>query len=158
MSWHQNTGVRSILERLRYVIVIAVAGLTITTVGTLVWAVARGVDLIVVVAAGGWRQDAPVVNLLQVIDLFLVATVQLLVALGLYELFVEDLTLPSWLTVRNLDELKRPIVQVLVVILAIKFLERALGGDARDILYYGAAIAVVIASLVAFLRWGGVRE
>ncbi|KAA1251668.1 YqhA family protein [Mycobacterium simiae] len=64
-------------------------------------------------------------------------------ALGLFELFVADLHLPEWLTVHNLGDLKRPIIQVLVVVIVIKFVERMLMTGALDTLYYGAATAVV---------------
>lgn len=63
---------------------------------------------------------------------------------------VGDLRLPDWLTVRDLSELKQPIIDVLVVILTIKFVERSLASSAFDGLLYGAATAVVILALVAF--------
>ncbi len=138
------------LERLRLLIVIAVAGLAVTTAVSLGWGVARAVELVGVLLSGGWRQDATLVTLLEVVDLFLVATVQLIVALGLYELFVSDLDLPDWLTVRSLGELKQPIIDVLVVIMVIKFVERALTVPALDALQYGVATAAVITALVAF--------
>ncbi|QJY51143.1 YqhA family protein (plasmid) [Pseudonocardia broussonetiae] len=141
---------RWMLERLRLLIVVAVVGLTLTTVVTLGWGVARAVALVGVLVSGGWLEDATLVGLLEVIDLFLVATVQLIVVLGLYELFVGDLDLPDWLTVCNLGELKQPIVDVLVVLMVIKFIERALTVPPLDALYYGLAYAVVIGALVAF--------
>lgn len=94
------------------------------------------------------------ITLLEVVDLFLVATVQLIVALGLFELFVADLHLPEWLTVHNLGDLKRPIIQVLVVVIVIKFVERMLMTGALDTLYYGAATAVVTIALALFIRFG----
>jgi len=44
--------------------------------------------------------------LLEVIDLFLVATVFIIISLGLYELFIAKAPLPGWLTICNLDDLK----------------------------------------------------
>lgn len=141
---------RWVLERLRLLIVVAVAGLAVTTTVTLGWGIVRAVDLTAVLLVGGWRQDATLVTLLEVVDLFLVATVQLIVALGLYELFVGDLDLPDWLTVRSLGELKQPVVDVLVVIMAIKFIERALTVPPLDALWYGLAYAAVMVALVTF--------
>jgi len=112
------------------------------------------VDLVVVLAHGGWRQDSAVISLLEVVDLFLLATVQLIVALGLFELFVADLHLPEWLTVHNLGDLKRPIIQVLVVIVVIKFVERMLLTGALETLYVGTATAVVTVALAVFIRLG----
>ena len=141
---------RRLLERLRLLIVVAVAGLAVTTLVTLGWGLARAIELTVVLLDGGWRRDENLVTLLEVVDLFLVATVQLIVALGLYELFVGDLDLPDWLTVHDLGVLKQRIVDVLVVIMVIKFIEKSLAVPALDALYYGAATAVVVATLVAF--------
>jgi len=146
--------VRSVFEHLRFLIVIAVCGLAVTTAVTLLWASGRAVELIVMLAHGGWRQDSAVISLLEVVDLFLVATVQLIVALGLFELFVADLHLPEWLTVRNLGDLKRPIIQVLVVVVVIKFVERMLMTGALDTLYFGTATAVVTIALALFIRFG----
>lgn len=145
---------RSAFERLRFLIVIAVCGLAVTTTITLVWASGRAVELIVVLAHGGWRQDSAVISLLEVVDLFLLATVQLIVAMGLFELFVADLHLPAWLTVRNLGDLKRPIIQVLVVVIVIKFVERMMLTGALDTLYFGAATAAVTIALALFIRFG----
>ncbi|OBR99428.1 hypothetical protein BHQ23_26910 [Mycobacterium gordonae] len=94
------------------------------------------------------------ISLLEVVDLFLVATVQLIVAMGLFELFVADLHLPAWLTVRNLGDLKRPIIQVLVVVIVIKFVERMMLTGALDTLYFGTATAVVTLALALFIRFG----
>ncbi|MBI2700278.1 YqhA family protein [Mycobacterium gordonae] len=128
--------------------------MAVTTAITLLWASGRAVELIVVLAHGGWRQDSAVISLLEVVDLFLVATVQLIVAMGLFELFVADLHLPAWLTVRNLGDLKRPIIQVLVVVIVIKFVERMMLTGALDTLYFGTATAVVTLALALFIRFG----
>ncbi|WP_224400952.1 YqhA family protein [Pseudonocardia sp. ICBG1034] len=139
------------LRRLRVLVVlVAVAGLSLTTLTTLVWATARAVRLIGLLVAGGWAQDASLIDLLEIIDLFLVVVVQLIVALGLYELFIADLDLPAWLTVHDLGELKRSVVDLLVVIIGIKYLERALASTAGDTLSYGIATALVIIALVTF--------
>ena len=139
------------LERLRILVVaVAVVGLSLTTLTTLVWATARAVRFVALLVTGGWAQDAPLIDLLEIIDLFLVAVVQLIVVLGLYELFIADLDLPDWLTVHDLGELKRSVVDLLVVIIGIKYLERSLASTAGETLNYGIATAVVILALVAF--------
>jgi uncharacterized membrane protein YqhA len=142
---------RRVLERFRLAALVAVAGLSLTALATLGWASARAVQLVVILVQGGWRQDTSLIGLLEIVDLYLVAVVQLIVVLGLYELFIGDLDLPDWLTVHDLGELKRSVVDVLVVILGIKFLERALGSPPLETLYYGLATALVIGALVAFV-------
>lgn len=86
-------------------------------------------------------------------DLFLVGTVLYVMALGLYELFIDDrLPLPAWLEIHDIDDLKGKLVGVVVVVLAVFFLGEAVGGDGqRDVLRLGGGIALVIAALTYFL-------
>jgi uncharacterized membrane protein YqhA len=90
---------------------------------------------------------------IEIVDLFLLGTVFLMIALGLYELFVdENLTLPSWLSFNSFDDLKNKLVGVVVVVLAVLFLGAVVGWDgSRDLLGFGVGVALVIAALTYFL-------
>jgi uncharacterized membrane protein YqhA len=49
-------------------------------------------------------------------------TVFYIIALGLYELFVDDrVELPQWLIIRNIDDLKNKLAGVVVVVMAVLF-------------------------------------
>ena len=109
--------VQALLNQARYLVLIAVAGLTVLSVATFAWAIAKTVKLFGALLDGGWRGDVALVDLLGVIEMYLLAIVQLIVAIGLYELFVGDLDVPNWLEVTSLDDLKKSIVDVLVVFL-----------------------------------------
>ncbi|WP_372511596.1 hypothetical protein [Mycobacterium gordonae] len=50
--------------------------------------------------------------------------------------------------------MKRPIIQVLVVVIVIKFVERMMLTGALDTLYFGTATAVVTLALALFIRFG----
>lgn len=90
---------------------------------------------------------------IEIVDLFLLATVVQVVSLGLYQLyFNQDLQLPRWLKIETLDDLKSKLVGVTITALAVYFLGRALTWQSgADIVYLGAAVAVVIAALTWFL-------
>jgi uncharacterized membrane protein YqhA len=90
---------------------------------------------------------------IEIVDLFLLGTVLLMIALGLYELFINsDLDLPEWLQIRTFDDLKLKLVGVVIVVLAVLFLGQIVAWDGeRDLLGFGAAIALVIAALTYFL-------
>ena len=111
--------VQALLNQARYLVLIAVAGLTVLSVATFAWAIAKTVKLFGALLDGGWRGDVALVDLLGVIEMYLLAIVQLIVAIGLYELFVGDLDVPNWLEVTSLDDLKKSIVDVLVVFLGV---------------------------------------
>ena len=98
--------------------------------------------------------DQVLLHAIELVDLFLLATVVEVVSLGLFQLYFRpDLDLPKWLRIDSLDDLKSKLVGVTVTVLAVFFLGQAIvwsGGP--DILYIGGAIALMIAALTFFLR------
>jgi len=75
--------------------------------------------------------------------------VVLILAVGLVELFVTPLRLPGWLVIRSIGDLKGELIDVILVVAAVKFLEKlVLDKDALDVLYYGIAVSLVISVLV----------
>ena len=142
---------KRVLERVRYVVVVAVAGLAVTMAATFAWAIAKTVRLIGKLLDGGWRSDLSMVDLLEVIDTHLLAIVQMIVLIGLYELFIGALDVPDWLKARSLDDLKKSIVDVLIVFIGIKGVEQLVATqDPQDALTYIAAAALLIAALSLF--------
>lgn len=106
-------------------------------------------------------RDEALLHAIEIVDLFLLATVVQVVSLGLYQLyFKQDLELPNWIKINNLDDLKSKLVGVSITVLAVFFLGKAITWSAGvDILYLGGAAALVIAALTYFLskidRHGG---
>jgi len=89
---------------------------------------------------------------IEIIDIFLVATVFYIVALGLYELFIAKAPLPGWLKICNLDDLKEKVLGLVTIALAVLFLGDALTWEGTtNILAYGAAIGAVIISLSVYM-------
>lgn len=74
----------------------------------------------------------------------------------LYALFIDDsLPLPSWLKVSDLEDLKANLISVVIAVLAVLFLREAVAWDgSRDLLAFGAALALVIAGLTFYLKKG----
>jgi len=88
----------------------------------------------------------------QIIDIFLVATVFYLISMGLYELFIARAPLPGWVEIRNLDDLKTKLLGLTVIALAVIFLGTALTlSTETGILELGAAIGIMIAAIAAYL-------
>lgn len=116
---------------------------TLNTVGQ---AIAEG-------QASSKRAKNLVLSFVEVIDLFLLATVFYIVALGLYELFIDDqIRFPEWLEIHSLDDLKNRLTSVVVVLLSVLFLGRVVQWDGtNNILPFGLSIALVIASLTYFM-------
>ncbi len=94
------------------------------------------------------------IQFIELIDIFLIGVILLIVALGLFQLFIDEKsTLPTWLKIRNLDELKHRVIGVICVVLGVNFLSNVAewtGG--KDILYFGLAIGIVLIALVLLLK------
>ena len=89
------------------------------------------------------------VELVTIIDLFLLGTVLYIVAVGLYELFVDPgLPMPPWLRITTLDDLKERLLGVVVVLLAVTFLGNAVTWDgSQNILALGLAVGAVLGAV-----------
>ncbi len=91
---------------------------------------------------------------IEIVDVFLLAVVIQVVSVGLFQLYIKaDTSLPPFLVVRTLDDLKSKLVGVIITMLSVTFLRHALIWDkGTDILYLGAGIALVIYALTKFFR------
>ncbi len=98
--------------------------------------------------------DHLAVELIEITDIILLGTVLYIVALGLYQLFIDQsLELPHWLKVNDLTDLKRDLIGVVVVLLGVSFLGEVVNWEGQnDVLPLGAGIALVIAAL-GFILW-----
>ena len=102
----------------------------------------------------GHHIDHLAVDLIEITDIILLGTVLYIVALGLYQLFIDhNLALPRWLKVNDLSDLKRDLIGVVVVLLGVSFLGEVVNWEGETtILPLGAGIALVIAAL-GFILW-----
>jgi uncharacterized membrane protein YqhA len=149
--------IKPILNASRYLVLAAVLGSLAAALALYAYGVAETVVVIVetiakadVSSKGG---KALALAFIEIVDLFLLGTVLLMIALGFYELFIDsDLKLPEWLQIRTFDDLKNKLVGVVIVVLGVMFLGFVVGWDGtRDLLGIGVAIALVIAALTYFL-------
>ncbi|OPX69405.1 MAG: hypothetical protein A4E37_00396 [Methanoregulaceae archaeon PtaB.Bin056] len=89
----------------------------------------------------------------ELVDLFLVATVFYIIALGFYELFIAKAPLPGWLKICDLDDLKEKLLGLVVIALAVLFLGESLiwPNGQGDLLVYGLANAAVIGAISLYV-------
>ena len=93
------------------------------------------------------------VDFLQLVDIFLLGTALYIIALGLYELFVDDsLPMPKWLVIATFEDLKEKLIGVIIVLLGVSYLGTAVTwvGD-KSILNLGVATGAVILALAIAL-------
>ena len=142
----------------RYLVLIAVVGSFLSATAILIYG---GIEVILLIGDAflsgkidGKVAKSLLVSFIEIVDLFLLGTVIYIIAIGLYELFIDDqIQLPDWLEIHTLDDLKDKLIGVIVVVLAVLFLGQIVAWDGqRDLLSYGVSIALVIAALTYFLR------
>lgn len=144
------------LSSTRYVILLGVFSLLGAAIVAFGWGVVKTVDAIVLVVTSVTKDPGITIALIEVVDAFLIATAILIFALGLFELFIADLSLPDWIQIHNLHDLKAKLGGVLVLVMAVKFLEKlAEWKNAQETLFFALAIAVISAALITFSAFGG---
>ncbi len=138
----------------RFVVLVPAVGML---VGAVTLTVVGAIEVFQTIAgAFGEHPDTQtfVIAFVEIADVFLLAVVLFIIAIGLYELFIGEIPgLPDWLVFHSLNDLKSQLIGVVVVVLAVYFLGRALHGESPiNLLYLGGGIAAVTASLSLFLR------
>lgn len=150
-----------LIQSTRYIIILAVAGSFVSAVALLVYGAVLAFRTVVEAATSGYVSSkgmkALVLSSIEVVDTFLLGTVLYIIALALYELFIDDtVPVPDWLSIHNLDDLKYKLVGVVVVVIGVLFLGQVMSWDGqRDLLGYGVAASLVIAALTYFLSLKG---
>jgi uncharacterized membrane protein YqhA len=136
----------------RYIVVVPILGLFVAAVTMTGVAAYDVIHWITLLAEGHVEMSKLVVGFIEVADIFLLAIVLYIMAIGLYELFIDDsLPLPAWLEVHSLEDLKEKLISVVVVVLAIFFLGRVVESQQPiELLYMGIGIAAIIGSLGYF--------
>lgn len=146
----------------RFLVLIPVVVLTLAALGAFVYGVVVFVDSVRLVAVHPWPIGDKIGRFLVVVDLFLVGATLLIAAIGFYELFVsrvdagaaKALPLPTWLEMRDLNDLKARVLAMIVLVIAVSFTEvLAAGGSDRRILELGIGGAVMIGAVTAFLAF-----
>ncbi len=145
-----------LLEKSRYLALIGVLALLVSALAAFAWGVLKTGYAIQLIAASLGQDAIITVELIEVVDAFLIATALLIFSSSLYELFIGELGLPAWMLAHDLHELKAKLSSMIVLVMAVKFLEKlAVVKDPAGLLQIGVAIALISAVLIAFGHFGG---
>lgn len=151
---------RHILTSSRYLVLIAVLGSFLASLVVLLYDGITVIGIIVeLVTHLSFTTDGAkklALECIQVIDLFLLGTVLYIIALGLYELFIDiDLPVLPWLVITSLDDLKAKLTGVIIVLLAVTFLANVVNWNgSTNILALGLAVGLVLFALGYILNTG----
>ena len=110
-----------------------------------------------VLAHGEFASTDLLIEILGVIDVMLRAVFFYIIGVGLYSLFIAPLNLTAALGVESLIDLETKVISVVIVILAVAFLEHFVRWEEPGgTLHFAAALAIVVAALVVF-QWNNQR-
>jgi uncharacterized membrane protein YqhA len=134
----------------RILVIIAIIGMIITSIIVIITGFAELFRIVSFLIHEGILSDEAgkflSVNVTEMIDLYLIGLFLIIMALGLYQLFIDpDVSLPEWLDTPSFDILKGRLLILVVVVLAVMFLGyAATATDGIMIAGLGIAIALVI--------------
>ena len=143
------------LERGKYVILLAVVSTFLASVATFIWGTVRMITNVVSLIAGLITHEGghSGVQMIASLDSLLLAIVLYIFSVAIYELFFGKINVPDWLVIENLDGLKEKLASVIILILAVTFLEHLVEWkDAKETLMFGISIAAVLIALVFYMH------
>lgn len=110
------------------------------------------VRTIINAALNGTKLKLTIVEVLTAVDAILLGTVLLVIGYGLYELFIdEDLEVPVWLQVHDLDDLKSKLIGVVVALIAVIFVGVFVDVNrAADVISFGVGAGALVTGLALF--------
>jgi uncharacterized membrane protein YqhA len=141
-----------ILAATRYAVVVpAIASI----LGALLLMVQGSIEMIQVIidaATNSTKLKITIVEVLTAVDAILLGTVLLVIGYGLYELFInEDLNVPAWLQVHDLDDLKSKLIGVVVALIAVIFVGVFVDVNrSKDVIAYGVGAGALVTGLAVF--------
>ena len=144
-----------LLERSRYLALIGIISLLVASFAAFAWGTIKTVTTTLLVIQTLGSDASITIELIELIDIFLIATTILIFSASLYELFIGKLELPEWMLAHDLYELKAKLSSMIVLVMAVKFMQKLLEvKDTQDLLRTGIATAIVSAVLIAFGYFG----
>jgi uncharacterized membrane protein YqhA len=144
------------LEKSKYLVLVAVLFLLIASVAAFLLGAVKTVSVLGGLASSYGKSPFAVIDLIELMDTFLIAIALFIFSVGTYELFIKDVALPEWLHIHNLHDLKAKLGSIVVLVMAVTFLKHLVEWkDPQGTLFFGLAVAVVSAALVALGHLGG---
>ena len=147
---------KTIIEKSKYLSVLAVLPLLLTFALSLFWGIAQAVKTWREIILSLGQSPDIILSILKLIDTFLVAIVLYILTASIYELFVSKLDLPSTLVARSISELKVKLSSMIVLVLAVHFVEVIFNEriTGLEMVWQAIAITLVAIVLIAFSYFG----
>jgi uncharacterized membrane protein YqhA len=148
----QSRRLRRAVSLSRFLLALVSVTLIGLSLMTSFWGIAKTVALAhALVWEDAWRETTALAKVVSILDVFLVATTIFVVGVGVWQLFITDLELPTWLEFEELRALKVVVADLLVLTVTVKLVEDfLLDGAGASFLREAVAVAIVNLTLIAF--------
>jgi uncharacterized membrane protein YqhA len=144
-----------LLEKSRYLAIIGVLGLLVAALASFGWGIIQTIHAVKIIVESQGADIGITVAIIEIVDIFLIATTLLIFSVNLYELFIADIDVPEWMVSHDLYELKTKLSSMVILVMAVKFIEKMVDvKNYTELLQYGTAIALVSGVLIAFGSFG----
>ena len=147
---------KTIIEKSKYLSLLAVITLLLTFTLSLFWGVAQGVQAWGKIILSLGQSPDIILSILKLIDTVLVSIVLYILAASVYKLFVSEVELPSKLVARSVPELKSKLSSLIILVMAVHFVEVIFeeGITGLEKVWQAIAISLVGIVLIAFSYFG----
>jgi len=144
-----------IIWNYRFIVIIAVISLLISTAIAFYFGIIHTIESIQGVLHGEQLSNNYIlINLISSLDNFLLGLVLMIIAFGIYELFISNINVmekqidfyPNWLKFHSLDELKSVLSKIIIIIMIVYFFKTVLTMNFEtpiSIIYLAAGILLV---------------
>lgn len=145
---------------LKIMTLIAVLGIIMLSIAIFCFSFYQIFDLGSMFFIGDLDTGKVIVKSLKAIDSVLLGVIFFIIALGLYELFIEPIEgLPEWFSMKDIDQLKAKLIKVIIVVIGVSFAGRIVTWDGQtNLLGYGIGMGAVIFALSYFLSVKSSKE
>jgi uncharacterized membrane protein YqhA len=151
---------KTLIEKSKYLSILAVVTLLLTYALALFWGIAQAVKAGEKIVLSLGQASDIILTILKLIDSFLVAIVLYILAASIYALFISKVELSSRLVARSLSELKIKLSNMIVLVLAVHFVEVIFdeGIAGLEKVWQAVAISLVAIVLILYSYLGASRE
>lgn len=143
---------KNLIEKSKYLNLIAVLALLVSFVVALGWGVMQAFKAWKEVVTSVGQSSEISLYLIKTIDAFLISIVLYLLAVSIYKLFIGDLNIPPQMVAKNLAELKSKLSSLIVLVLVVSFVEEIFENNPpiNEVIGYAVSISLICGVLVAF--------
>ncbi|WP_020538219.1 YqhA family protein [Lewinella cohaerens] len=138
---------------MKIIALVAVIAIMLLAIGVEYFAITQIAKNLTAIITGTSKEDIVVKDVLKSLDIVLLGVIFFTMAASLFELFIQKIdSLPDWLSITNLDQLKAMMIKMIIVVMAISFTGKIITWNGEtEIAYYGVGLAAVIGALSYFL-------